>query len=290
MDPLLQANNLTKNFGDKKGVFDVSFNINPGEIVGFVGPNGAGKSTMISMLCGNIYPDKGTINIFGSAITPTSIYRSMPNIGILLSEPTIENRITPKKLFSESEQLLGKKTDWLEMSDELRLDTTKPIGKLSLGNKKKVGIILALMHRPELVLMDEPTSGIDPVVVNKFGKLLKEVSVRGGSILLSSHDLNEIQDVCDRVIMIKSGKLLLDKPIDSLLKDASRKFTINNPPHDLRTELSKSFSKNMAQTPKGIVLHTQEYEKVIDILTSHNNYDFLVENPTLEEMFAEYYL
>lgn len=290
MKALLQATDLTKDFGDNKGVFNVSLALNPGEIVGFVGPNGAGKSTTISMLCGNIYPDSGTITALEHSITPESIFQVMPDFGILLSEPTIELTITSRQLFTESEQLLGKTTNWHYLSDDLNLDIHKPIEKLSLGNKKKVGIILALMHQPQVVVMDEPTSGIDPIVVSKFSNLLKDVSARGGSVLLSSHDLNEIQDVCDRVVMIKAGKVIIDKPIESLLQEAVRKFTINSPPKDLKADLLTLFKNEVVKTASGVIIQTKEYKKLIDLLTSHKCYDFLIENPSLEEMFTEYYL
>jgi len=290
MSSLLTANNLTKDFGDKKGVFGVNISLQPGEIVGFVGPNGAGKSTAISMLCGNIYPDKGDIRIFDNAVTADTIYKIMPRIGVLLSEPAIELQITPKQAFMESEALLGKNTSWKELSQNLKLDIHKPIGKLSLGNKKKVGIILALMHAPELVFVDEPTSGIDPIIVSKFSSLLRDVAARGGAILLSSHDLSEIQEVCHRVIMIKEGEVLLDKPINSLIKEAKRKFTINNPDKKLHDQLIKNYGIDLAETSIGLTLQTQDYEKVIDLLVKHECYDFLVENPSLEEMFAEYYI
>lgn len=290
MAALLQTYDLTKDFGDNKGVFGINISVQRGEIVGFVGPNGAGKSTTISMLSGNIYPESGEIQIFDAAVTAANIYNVMPRIGILLSEPTIELQITPKQAFVESEKLLGRSTRWHELSQNLKLDVNKPIGKLSLGNKKKVGIILALMHEPELVFMDEPTSGIDPIIVNKFSTLLREVAERGGAVLLSSHDLSEIQDVCHRVIMIKDGHVLLDKPIDDLLKVANRKFSINTSDYKLRELLAKKYGKDLVETTGGLSLQTQDYQSVIDLLTKNGFYDFLIENPTLEEMFAEYYI
>ncbi len=290
MKPILQATSLTKDFGDKKGVFGLDLALQPGEIVGFVGPNGAGKSTTISMLCGNIYPDKGNLQLFGKPVSPVTIYEVMPKIGVLLSESAIEEQITPKQLFLESEQLLGQTTQWSELCQYLALDSNQRISKLSLGNKKKVGMILALMHQPEVVIMDEPTSGIDPIIVNKFSKLMKDVSARSGAVLLSSHDLHEIQDVCDRVIMIKDGKILIDRPIQLLLKDAKRKFSINNPTKEVHSQLFKLYSPDVIETSSGLTLQTQDYKKVIELLAKNGCYDFLVESPSLEEMFAEYYL
>lgn len=289
MHTLLEARNITKDFGQKKGVFGLELTLHPGEIVGFIGPNGAGKSTTIGMLCGNIYPDSGGVRIFGKPIKPTTIYKHMSHIGILLSEPTTENNLTPKQAFVEAEQLYGRTTSWEALSQKLNLDIHKTISKLSLGNKKKVGIILALMHEPDLIIMDEPTSGIDPLIAGKFGTLLREASARGSAVLLSSHDLNEIQDVCDRVIMIKDGHILIDKPINDLLKTANRKISVNNPDQKLRAALAKLQKDNCTETSAGLILQTQHYAQVIELLVKHGHYDFLVENPSLEEMFAEYY-
>jgi ABC-2 type transport system ATP-binding protein len=290
MNQLLACSGLTKDFGSKKGVFKVSLEVGAGEIVGFVGPNGAGKSTTISMIAGNVGPDAGTIEIFSKQITPQNIHTLMPKLGFLLSEPSIEEECTPRRLFTEADALLETHTDWKRLSGYLKLDLDVAVGKLSLGNKKKVGIILALMHKPDLVVLDEPTSGIDPVVVRKFGTLLREVTARGGAVLLSSHDLNEIQEICDRVIMIKEGKVIINQPIQSLLKASKRKITINNPDSVVTTLLQKRFNAVVNEAGTIVSLQTGDYEDVLKLLAAHHTFDYLVEHPTLEEMFAEYYV
>jgi ABC-2 type transport system ATP-binding protein len=290
MSSLLRVHGLTKDFGDHKGVFDLDFEINPGEVVGFVGPNGSGKSTTINMLVGNTSPTKGDIQLFGHASTMQNIHDDMPRIGALLSEPTLEKSITPKQLFVESGQMLGMKTNWQDISEAVGLDVRKTIEKLSLGNKKKVGIVAALMHQPQLVIMDEPTSGLDPVVVNRFSRLLRDVAKRGGSVLLSSHDLGEIQDVCDRVLMIKDGKIIINSLIGDLLRKSNRKFTIHNPSKAFAEALHKKFGKSVTGTDSSLTLSVQDYTEVIELLNRHRHYDYFIESPSLEEMFAEYYL
>ena len=289
MEPLVETKSLTKDFGSQRGIFSLDFTISPGEIVGFVGPNGAGKSTTINLLAGNIKPTSGTIKLFGRAVSPESIHAFMPEIGLMLSEPTIENNLTAHQIFAEAEQLLQKKTEWKRLGDLLKLDTAKPVSKLSLGNKKKIEIVLALMHKPKLVIMDEPTSGIDPLIVTRFSALLKEVSERGGAVLLSSHDLSEVQEVCDRVIMVKEGHLILDRPVEQLLKMSNRRFSVNKPSEKITSLLTASFGDDVIRTTTGLTLQTRDYGRVIKLLSENKTYDFLIENPSLEEMFEAYY-
>lgn len=288
MESIVETKNVSKDFGSNKGIFDLSMSIHAGEIVGFVGPNGAGKSTTISLLAGNIAPTTGTVSLFGSTITPQSVHVHMPQIGFMLSEPTIETTLTARRIFLEAEQLLQQKTDWHRLSRVLNLDTAIPASQLSLGNKKKIEIILALMHQPRLVIMDEPTSGIDPLVMATFSTLLREVVERGGAVLLSSHNLNEVQEVCDRVIMIKEGRLLLDEPIAQLLKKSTRKISVNNPSKEVARLLHETFQL-APQQQATLTFQTKDYEKAIALLVKHKTYDFLIQNPSLEEMFAEYY-
>ena len=293
MAALLQTHKLTKDFGNNKGVFDLDIEIKPGEIVGFVGPNGAGKSTTINILAGNNTPDRGKITLFGTPVTPNNIYKLMPRMGVLFSESTLELGLTPEQAFKQSLSLLGKPgddADWREMSKLLELNLHKPIKQLSLGNKKKVGIVLTLLHKPELIIMDEPTSSLDPLVQSKFASLLKQATHDGAAVLLSSHDLSEVQHVCDRVIMIREGKLIIDRPVRELLQSSARQFIIHHAKPELLNVLSKAgFERDGTSSGFSTVIMTHEYRQLIELLTKHDMYDFYVQSPSLESMFAEYY-
>ena len=172
---LVAAKNLTKDFGQGKGVFGLNFKIEPGQIVGFVGPNGAGKSTTINILSGFIKPDAGSVEIFGQTVDHLSVYKIMPRIGLLFAENTLEEDLTPTQIFERSQELLRRdwSKNWRSMAKTLELDLNKPVKKLSLGNKKKVAIIAALMHQPDLAVLDEPTSGLDPLMTSRFFGLLQ---------------------------------------------------------------------------------------------------------------------
>jgi len=292
MSTVLQATGLTKDFGNNRGIFDVDLTVNAGEIVGFVGPNGAGKSTTINLLAGLVKADRGTITLFGQTVTSTSIYKLMPQIGLLLSESTLDQHSTAAKTFRQNQELLGRGNDaaWQDMAKSLSLDVNKPIKKLSLGNKKKVGVINALQHQPKLVIMDEPTSGLDPIIQAKFSQMLRHITKSGGAVFLSSHDLDEIQHVCDRIVMIRGGKVILVDSTESLLEKASKVFTLKHPPAALVSKIKATFPNlTTKHSNSDLIVYTTEYRELIKLLAGQKFYDFLVERPNLEEMFKEYY-
>lgn len=291
MSAILTTKNLTKDFGGGRGLFDLNVSVQPGEIVGFVGPNGAGKSTTISLLAGNIKPTRGTVTIFDKDVTPNSVYRVAPRIGLLLSEPTLEAGLTAAEAFRQSELLLGiKNSQWQHLSDFLELDTQKTIRELSLGNRKKVGVVMALLHEPDLLIMDEPTASLDPLMQAKFAELLKQVAARGGAVLLSSHDLTEVEHLCSRILMIKHGKLIIDSPLSELLQQGTRKFTIHKASKGLLAKLqTAAFTPDAASTLYSTIVMTRHYQKLIELLVREKHFDFYVESPSLEEMFSEYY-
>jgi ABC-2 type transport system ATP-binding protein len=293
MSSILQTQNLTKDFGDGRGVFDLTFDIQPGEIVGFVGPNGAGKSTTINLLAGLVKQDKGLVKLFGQQTTQTTTYKVISRVGLLLSESTLDLGLTAEQTFRQSQALLGidATSEWQRMAKLLSLDIKKPVKKLSLGNKKKVGVINALLHSPDLAIMDEPTSGLDPIIQVRFTDLLKEVKQRGGAVFLSSHDLSEIQHACDRIIMIKDGKVILSDRTDNLLDQASKVFILKQPSRQLLTKLQSAATIDASRSnDHETVLYAKHHEDIIKLLAQEKFYNFYVERPSLEEMFREYYL
>lgn len=292
-DSVLKIHKLTKDFGNHKGIFDVSFTAGPGEIIGFVGPNGAGKSTTINAVTGLISPDSGTVEIFGKSVTPTSTHTLMRQLGIMYSESILDETKTAGQLFTDTEKLLGAncKETWQSMAKQFGLDTDKKIKKLSLGNKKKVAAIKVLMHKPSLIVMDEPTSGLDPIIKDGFMELLRSASSRGATILLSSHDLSEVQHICTRIIMIKAGNIIIDDATEAILSKLLRRFRLISPGKELRHILTTlDVVVDAKAEDDQLILHTSDFQKVIEILQKAKFYNYFIEQPSLEDAFKEKYV
>lgn len=289
---LFVAEKLVKDFGNNHGVFDVNLSIQPGEIIGFVGPNGAGKSTTINIVTGLIGPDSGQVSLFGTAINLTNIHTVLSKVGIMYSEPTLDETKTARQIFEQTAELYGKDCTkaWTSMSQKFDLDVDKKIKKLSLGNKKKVAAVRALMHEPALIIMDEPTSGFDPIIKDTFMELVKSAADRGAAVLLSSHDLSEVQHISTRIVMIKSGKIILDDATPKILNNTLRLFKLINPPEQLRQRLTKlAYIHELHTQGNDVLLQSAEYEKVLRQLQLADFYNYFVEQPSLEDTFKEKY-
>lgn len=203
----IEIKGLTKNYGKARGVEDVNLKIKKGEIFGFIGPNGAGKSTTIRCIMNLINENSGEIFLDNSMANKKN-YKLKEEIGYLPSEIYLYEDLTVEKMIKYSASFYKKdcteKINYL--TKKLDMDLKKKIDELSLGNQKKLGIILALMHSPKILILDEATSGLDPLMQNIFYELLEEEKSKGTTIFFSSHILNEIKKICDRVAIIKERK------------------------------------------------------------------------------------
>ena len=220
-------NQLTKHYGTHRGINDLSFSVNEGEFFGFIGPNGAGKSTTIRTLMGLIHPSGGNASIFGlDCQTKASVIAR--DVGYLPSENSYYENMKVRDLLQYTADLYGMdcETKMYELSERLNLDLTRKIADLSLGNKKKVGIVSAIMTSPKLLIMDEPTSGLDPLIQQAFYDILKEENSRGTTIFFSSHVLSEVQKLCDRVAILKEGKLVGIQSIKELRESGYKKVSL----------------------------------------------------------------
>ena len=288
----IQVEKLTKDFGDEKGIFDLDFELNEGEIVGFIGPNGAGKSTTLNILNGFIKPDSGKTKFFKKEKNWLNIHQIYPEMGILPSEVSFDPILTPRQIFKQNQALLGENytKKWTELAENFNLDLNKQFYKLSFGNKKKVGIIVCLMHNPKIILMDEPTSGLDPLVQRNFLNVLNEYKEEGATIFLSSHVLSEVESVCDRIIMIKKGKIILNDLTKNILEKSSRVFRLQTPSNKILANIeNKKIATKIETEGTNTLIYTDEYEKLIDLLVGYQIYNFFIEQPNLEQMFLEFY-
>jgi len=287
---IIEVNNLTKYYGKARGIVDVSFNVDEGEIFGFIGPNGAGKSTTIRLFCSLIYPTSGEAKIFGKdAIKHGPEIRQ--DIGYLPSEVFYYEGMKVLELLKYSASFYKKDCTgrMYELSDLMELDLKRRIDDLSYGNKKKVGIVQGLLHQPKLLFLDEPTSGLDPLIQQKFFNLIKEENKRGVTIFFSSHMLGEVQKLCNRVAIIKEGSIVDIQDIQTLQRDNYKKIHV----------VGDEINEKVFDIPGVIKLEKENgsvnffYKGDINLITKliseKKISDVTIEAPTLEEIFIHYY-
>jgi ABC-2 type transport system ATP-binding protein len=287
---IIEVNHLTKYYGKSRGIVDVSFNVEEGEIFGFIGPNGAGKSTTIRLFLSLIYPTKGEAKIFGKdCIKFGPMLRQ--EIGYLPSEVFYYEGMKVLDLLKYSASFYKKDcTKRLhELADLMELDLKRRISDLSYGNKKKVGIVQGLLHQPKLIVLDEPTAGLDPLMQHKFFNLIREENKRGATVFFSSHILGEVQRMCNRVAIIKEGSVIDLKDIKTLQKDNYKKIRVTADGLDEKrfqvdgvTGLDKS-NGTVSLFYKG------DINVIAKLIGSGKISDLTIEDLTLEEIFMHYY-
>lgn len=224
---VIEVKELTKDYGSGRGVFDVNINVNAGEVLGFLGPNGAGKSTTIRHLMGFSKPDKGQTLIFNKP-TFEKYHEILQKVGYIPGEIALPAGLTGEQFIKMMQNLQGIKNEarLKEMLDLFELDSVTLKGetkRMSLGVKRKLAVVTAFMSDPEVLILDEPTSGLDPVMQNNFTEFIHKEKKRGKTILLSSHIFSEIDSTCDRIAIIKDGRIVSEFVADDL-KHASKKF------------------------------------------------------------------
>ncbi|MDP4090253.1 MAG: ABC transporter ATP-binding protein [Bacillota bacterium] len=288
---VLEVNKLTKFYHKKsRGIIDVSFSIEEGETFGFIGPNGSGKSTTIRTLLNFIYPTSGTASIFGmDAVKQSREIRK--NVGYLPSEVDFYDDMKVIDLLNYSSGLHGKtnSTRIKELAERLDLDLTRRIEDLSFGNKKKVGIVKTLLHQSKLLILDEPTSGLDPLMQNTFFELLEEERKRGVTIFFSSHILSEVQRMCDRVAIIKDGRLIKVETVENLTKNSVKRVTLTfEEEADIKLDLEGTVKREVSGRNL-IMLYEGDMKSLITKLGTLNFKDVLIEEPSLEDVFMHYY-
>ena len=217
MSAIISAEKLTKFYGQHRGIIEVDLEVQEGESFGFLGPNGAGKTTMIRTLLDHIRPTSGKATIFGidTTVDPVAIHR---RVGYLPGEFALYDKLTGGQTIEYFANLRGG-VDPLYQQDliaRLDIDPSRKFKELSKGNKQKIGLIVALQHRPDLLILDEPTSGLDPLVQQTFYEVIREAKAEGRTIFLSSHILSEVEKTCDRVAIIRDGRLVRVDRVEAL--------------------------------------------------------------------------
>jgi ABC-2 type transport system ATP-binding protein len=287
---IIEVSHLTKFYGKARGIVDVSFNVEEREIFGFIGPNGAGKSTTIRLLLSLIHLTSGSATIFGKDVAAhgPEIRR---DIGYLPSEVYYYEGMKVIDLLNYSASFFdGDHTARMrELSEIMELDLTRRISDLSYGNKKKVGIVQGLLHSPKLLLLDEPTAGLDPLMQRKFFNLVREENARGVTVFFSSHILGEVQRLCTRVGIIREGSIVEISDIRALQQNNYKKVRV----------VAEGLTPGAFDLPGVTNLQTEndamqffykgDINKVLQEIGGGKVVDLTIEEPTLEEIFMHYY-
>lgn len=291
---IIETKKLTKYYGKSLGIIDVDLSIVEGEIYGFIGPNGAGKSTTIRTLLGLIYPTRGSATIFGKDILKYGP-EIKEEVGYLPSEVYYYDDMTVIDLLRYSASFYKKDRGAMdrrinELAGIMNLDLNKRIDDLSYGNKKKVGIVQGLLHEPKLIILDEPTGGLDPLMQQNFFNLLREENQKGVTILFSSHILGEVQKLCDRVAIIKEGRIIKIERISDLIEKTYKRFKLETTaPADSR-DFAMSGLSDISVTDHAVsFLYKGPINEITKKLASLDLTDLWVEEPDLEEIFLHYY-
>lgn len=287
---VIETKNLTKYYGKSLGVKDVNLHVEEGEIFGFIGPNGAGKSTTIRLLMSLIYPTSGEAKLFGKdAIEYGPEVRK--KVGYLPSEIFYYDKMKVIDLLNYSASFYDKDCSKRikELSDIMELDLNRRIEDLSYGNKKKVGIVQGLLHEPKLIILDEPTGGLDPLMQQKFFNIIKEENEKGATVFFSSHILGEVQQLCNRVAIIKDGSIIEVQDIKTLREDNYKKISIIG--NDLNKEVFNinGVTKLIKNEDKIDFFYKGNINAITKAISSINVRDVNIEEPTLEEIFMHYY-
>lgn len=287
----IEIKNLTKMYGSARGIENISFTVKEGEIFGFIGPNGAGKSTTLRTLLSIIYPTSGSATIFGKDSVQYAP-EIKKDIGYLPSEVFYYDKMKVKDLLNYSASFYKKDCSRRikELADLLDLDLSKKIDDLSYGNRKKVGIIQGLLHEPKLIILDEPTGGLDPLMQKKFFELLKEENRKGATILFSSHILSEVQRLCDRVAIIKEGKLIAVEKIKTLQENNHKKIKV-----EVKGPITENYfdgtgvTKVVKEENTISFLYRGDINLIMAKLAALDLANVWIDEPDLEEIFLHYY-
>ena len=292
MPPIIQIERLTKAYGVHRGITEVDLEVGQGEVFGFLGPNGAGKTTTIRILLDLIRPTSGSARVFDivSSQDPVAIHA---RIGYLPGEFTLYDRLTGAETIEYFANLRGgfDRAYSGQLVERLGLDTSRRFREYSRGNKQKVGLICALQHRPELLILDEPTAGLDPLVQQTFNELLFEAKAEGRTVFLSSHIISEVERTCDRVAIIRDGRIVRLDTVESLRELAAHEVELRfAEPVDPAPYAAVPGVSNLAVEGRTIrLLVSGPVAPVVRLAAQAALVDFVSREPSLEEVFlAEY--
>lgn len=289
---IIKINELTKDYGNNKGIFGLSFNVEEGEVFGYLGPNGAGKTTTIRHLMGFLTPDKGSSQILGMDCRMKSS-EIMRYLGYLPGEIAFFDGMNGMEFLNFMGEMRGLKDTSLrdKLIDLFQLDTKGKIRKMSKGMKQKLGIISAFMHDPKVLILDEPTSGLDPLMQKTFADLILEEKSRGKTILMSSHSFEEIERTCDRVGIIRQGELVALESIHDLKQKRRKTYIIVFDTAASASNFVDTYDFDVVSIRDNTIRLSilGNVTKLVNALKQYTILDLDTEKSSLEDVFMHYY-
>jgi ABC-2 type transport system ATP-binding protein len=290
----IKTKDLTKSYGKVRALRGLDLEVQRGEMFGFLGPNGAGKTTTIRCMLDMIRPNGGTIQVLGfdPQAQPVEV---RARSGYLPGELSMEEGLKVEGQLRYFNDLRGNKIDWSHvkgLAQRLELDLAIPIKNLSKGNKQKVGVVQALMHQPELLILDEPTAGLDPLMQQEVYRLLREAQAQGATVFFSSHIISEVETLADRVAIIREGVIVQEAEPSQLISMAMRRLWVRFKKPVDPTPLAAIEGITLLSQSNGIRAHLQvegEMDELIKALATFPVADFETERSSLEEVFLAYY-
>ena len=292
MPPIIQTERLTKSYGVHRGIVEVDLEVREGEVFGFLGPNGAGKTTTIRVLLDLIRPTSGRATVFGigTSADPVSIHR---RIGYLPGEFNLYDRLTGLETIEFFANLRGgiDRAYSAALVERLGLDPSRRFREYSKGNKQKVGLVVALQHKPDLLMLDEPTAGLDPLVQQSFNELLFEAKRDGRTVFLSSHIISEVERTCDRVAIIRDGRIVRLDTVDGVRALAAHEVELRfaAPVPAAAFEAIEGVTNVVEEGRTLRMLVTGPIAQVVRLAGQHELVDFVSREPSLEEVFLSEY-
>lgn len=292
MSAVIDTAALTKRYGNARGIEDVSLEVGAGEVFGFLGPNGAGKTTTVRTLLGLLRPTSGTARIFGLDIGRDSL-AIRARLGNLPGDFDYEHRLTGQELLDYLGALRGVHgaARVTELAERFAAQLDRPLRELSRGNRQKIGLIQALFHEPELLIFDEPTTGLDPLMQEEFLRVVAEERARGATVFISSHDLDEVERVCDRVGVIRAGRLIAVERVAELTGKAYRHVRIEFADEVDRSEFDALPGvRDVELDGRTITFKAEgELDALVKAAARHRVRDLELRHASLEEIFIAYY-
>ena len=292
MTTAIEIVGLTKRYGSLTAVSDLQLRIQAGQIFGFLGPNGAGKSTTIRMLMALQRPTSGRAALLGldAQADSVEIHR---RIGYVPGDLELFARLTGRQQISWFLRSRGLSDDSQakQLIDRFQVVVDRPVRELSKGNRQKIGLVLAFMHKPELLVLDEPTSGLDPLMQHEFEDLVRETAAEGRTVFLSSHELDEVQRIADRIAIIKQGKLVAEDTVEGLRRAAPRKMevTFRHPVDRAELTALPGVTVTHSDGPRLALDVTGEIGPVLNAIAAHDPVDLTSRPADLDELFLEFY-
>jgi ABC-2 type transport system ATP-binding protein len=288
----IESEGLTKDYGEGRGVFDLALDVRAGEVYGYLGPNGAGKTTTIRLLLDLIRPSSGSARLFGLDVRRDGA-AIKHRLGYLPGDLALYERLTSLELLRYLANLRGGsgRNEIESLAERFDLDLARPIGELSTGNRQKVGLVQAFMHRPEVLILDEPTAGLDPLMRNEFHRLAREVADEGRSVFLSSHVLAEVEREADRVGIVRDGRLVAVESVGELKERALRRLEIHFS-RPVPTDAFERLAGIREARFDGSVGHFEVEGAVDELIKAAARFEVVSirsHEPSLEEIFLAYY-